>query len=145
MVRDGWRDGFQERNAYLLKSLEEKLKTINLNLQEIYENQYDPANPDFIKKFRGGKKPDWIKVEYDQLFKVDNQHIHTRLSEVNSITSSFINMVNDMAGGSIDEFRKDDEYCEKWYRDIMYSLNIEFDMICEFLSHEKQENDKKDK
>ena len=42
MVKDGWRDGFQKRNAYLLKSLEEKLKTINLNLQDIYENQYDP-------------------------------------------------------------------------------------------------------
>ena len=52
-------------------------------------------------------------------------------------------MVNDMAGGSIDEFRKD-EYFESQYQSEMYSLNIEFDMICEFLSHEKQENDKKD-
>tara|TARA_B100000989_G_scaffold28618_1_gene18420 strand:- start:458 stop:892 length:435 start_codon:yes stop_codon:yes gene_type:complete len=143
MVKDGWRDGFQKRNAYLLKSLEEKLKTINLNLQDIYDNQYDPANPDFIKKFRGGKKPDWVKVEYDQLFKVDSEHIYTRLNVANSTTSFFINMVNDMTGGSIDEFRKD-EYFESQYQSEMYSLSIEFDMICEFLSHEKQENDKKD-
>lgn len=131
------KNGFKERNAYLLKSLEEKLKTINLNLQEIYENQYDPANPDFIKKFRAGKKPDWVKAEYDQLFKVDSKKIYTRLNVANSTTSSFINMVNDMAGGSIDEFRKD-EYFESQYQSEIHSLNIEFDMICEFL-HMKSE------
>tara|TARA_B100000989_G_scaffold177256_1_gene133093 strand:- start:219 stop:641 length:423 start_codon:yes stop_codon:yes gene_type:complete len=138
MVKDGWGDGFQEQNSYLLKSIDEKLNTINLNLKEIYENEYEPNIQNFIEKNQGRKEVDFIKFRYDELFEIDHEHIYTRLNLTDNTTRFFVNLVNEMAGGNINEFRKD-EYFEKQYQDEIDGLKIMFDFICEFLAYQKQE------
>ena len=93
MVKDGWGDGFQEQNSYLLKSIDEKLNTINLNLKEIYENEYEPNIQNFIEKNQGRKEVDFIKFRYDELFEIDHEHIYTRLNLTDNTTRFFVNLV----------------------------------------------------
>jgi len=138
MSKDGWGDGFKEQNSKLLKGIEKKFKTININLQEVYENEFDPNDPDFREKF-GGPPCDWEKVEYKELFEVESEHIHTRLDVTLETTSYFVNEVNDIAGGNLNKFRKKDEYWEELYQDEIDGLKNEFDFICRFLSYENKE------